>query len=270
MFYSSNSIDIEYRDCFRESFLVYLTNGNYYYPLVGPKIVDDEDGEKVKFQEIMSCESYSKLVDNYTLASLLLNSKIEKNKLCDNCEDFVVLGYPYTLEDTEFQNIRSGKTLLRVNSDSNVIYTVSRSDDWYIFKNFFPVKGNLGNKENRTKLSLISVWCVKDQLPDIKDFNNIIKGITTISDIKNIDPSFRYLKRNDLCYSTHTFADKKGSRITIEYKKDNMGIYRVSDVIRVTEESNVLPYLLPIDRKLIDKNYKETTDKIKKSKCSIM
>lgn len=269
MFYSGESVDIDYKDCLRENFSIYLSDGNYSNALFSPKIID-KDGKGVKFEEIMSCESYSRFVNNYTLASLLLNSKIEKNKLCDNCEDFVVMWYPYSLEDTEFENIRSGKTLLRVNRDYNVIYTVSRSDDWYIFKNFLPVKGNLGNKENRTKLSLVSVWCIRDQVPDIKNFDCIIKGITTISDIKNIDPSFRYLKRNGLCYSTHTFADKKGSRITIEYKKDSMGIYRVSNVMRVTEESNLLPYLLPIDRKLIDTNYKETPDEIKKSKCNIM
>lgn len=269
MFYSSDSIDIDLKDCFRKNFSVYLSEAHYYDPLIGPKIIGDEDGKKVKFEEIMSCESYRQRVNNYTLASLLLNSKIEKNELCDNSGDFDVLWYPYSLEDTEFENIKSGKTLLRVNSEEKIIYTVSRSDDWYIFKSFFPVKGNLGNKEDRTKLSLTSVWCVKE-VPNLKDFNNIIKGITTISDIKNIDPSFRYLKRNDLYYSTHTFADKKGSRITIEYKKDSMGICRVSDVIRVTDGRNILPYLLPIDRKLIDPNYKETPDEVKESKCNIL
>ena len=171
------------------------------------------------------------------------------------------MGYPYDLKETELQNIKSRKAFLRVNYENNVVYTVNKVKDWYIFKLFFPSRTEFwdGEKsETVLKANLMAVWCVK-RLPDTEKFNTIIPGITTMSDVINIDPSFRYFEENGIRYSTHTFADKDGSRISIEYKKDSRGVYRVSNIAKVKEGWNLLPYLLPIDRKLIDPDCDESS-----------
>ena len=255
MFYSNNNINIDYKDCVRESFLVYKSEGDSNY-FSEPSIICDKKYKSKRFKEILSSKNYKKIINNKTLASSLSNLELEKNNLCDNYESYAFMGYPYSLEETELKNIQSGKTLLRANKKNNVFYTVSKSGDWYIFKNFFAIKGNFGAKRNFTRLSLMSIWCVRKQVPDLKKFDNIILGLTTMNDIMSIDPSFRFFRGNEVCYSTHTFADENCSRISIEYKQDSRGIYRVSNVVKVREGYNLLPYLLPIDRKLIDPNYR--------------
>lgn len=60
-------------------------------------------------------------------------------------------------------------------------------------------------------------------------------------------------KRSSLQYAF--FSDEKGHVITIKYYKNIQGIYKVENVTMATEGYNLLPYLLPIDRKLIDPNY---------------
>lgn len=269
MFYSNSNVDIDYKDCLRESFLVYKREGNYNY-FSEPDIIYGKKYKSKRFKEILSSKNYRNIIDNKTPANLLIDSKLEKNELCDNYESYVCLGYPYGLEETELENIRSGKTLLRANGKNNVFYTVSKSDEWYVFKNFFAVKGNFGAKKNFTRLNLMSVWCVRKHLPDIEKFNSIILGLTTMSDIMSIDPSFRFFRGNEVCYSTHTFADENDSRITIEYKQDSSGIYRVSNVVKVREGYNLLPYLLPIDRQIIDPNYKANGSNEKPSSCAIL
>lgn len=46
---------------------------------------------------------------------------------------------------------------------------------------------------------------------------------------------------------------------SIEYEKDSNGIFRVKKIYWTAEGYNPLPYLLPIDRKLIDPNYDESS-----------
>lgn len=266
MFYSSENLN---KDYLREKFYIYKDNGHFHGYNLSESGILKPIIEMLNpiYPEFLSSSYFNSLINNNSSAALLENSKVSKNNLYDDYH-YAFMGMPYTLEETELENIRLSKTLLRVNDKNHqIIYTVSKSGDWYIFKNFSLVKGNFGHEKNCTKLLLRSVWCVK-QLPDIAKFNTIMPGVTTMDNVISIDPSFRYFEENGVRYSTHTFADEKGTRISIEYKKDSMGIYRVLNVVRVQEGYNLLPYLLPIDRKLIGPDYVLPVDK--KSSCIIM
>ena len=260
MFYSNENIKEDY---LREKFDIYNNDNCMRNYTLGPSgsivpIIEMLDLANKAYKELLSSNDFKKLVSNTKPANTLIDSEISKSKLYDDSK-YGNMGMPCKLEETELENIKSGKTLLRVNEKNHkMIYTVSKSGDWYIFKNFSPTKGSFGHERNVVKLLLRSIWCVK-RLSDAKQFNTIVPGVTTMSDVINIDPSFRYFEEKGIRYSTHTFADKGGARISIEYKKDSRGVYRVSNIIKVKEGWNLLPYLLPIDRKLIDPNYDEAS-----------
>lgn len=266
---SSEHFSDVYKDYSRDKFYIYGNDRHFCgYNLLESGILKPIiEMLNPIYPEFLSSNYYNSLIDNSSSTALLENSEVSKNNLYDDYH-YAFMGMPYTLEETELENIRLGKTLLRVNDKNHqIIYTVSKSGDWYVFKNFSLVKGNFGHEKNCTKLLLRSVWCVK-QLPDIKKFDMVIPNVTKMDDVINIDPSFRYFEENGVLYSTHTFADEKSTRISIEYKKDSMGIYRVSNVVRVQEGYNLLPYLLPIDRQLIDPNYVPPTDE--NPGCNVM
>lgn len=271
MFSNENFSDV-YKDYSRDRFLVYKRSGEYN---CSPKsiITYSAHHNSEEFRELITSKKYKNIINNTTSANLLSDLEIEKNKLFDNY-GYAFMGYPYDLKETELKNIESGKAFLRVNHKDNVIYTVNKVKDWYIFKLFLPNRAEFwdGKKsETVLKADLMASWCVK-RLPDIAKFDTIIPGVTKMSDVINIDPSFRYFEEKGIRYSTHTFADKDGHRISIEYKKDGRGVYRVSNIVKVKEGWNLLPYLLPIDRKLIDPNYDESSDESEEktmlSECS--
>lgn len=266
MICSGDHLKDVYKSCLRDEFLVYTKPGKYNCV---PDFVIPYFGSRFDalFKKLMASENYKRIINNTFSANLLPSLEIEQSKLCDH-ESYAFMGTPYNLEETELENIEFGRTLLRINQKMNVVYTVSKADDWYIFKLFFPSESAYWDghtEETKLTLNLVSVWCVK-QLPDIRKFDLVVPGLTTMNDVMDIDPSFRYFEKNEIRYSTHSFADKDGTRISIEYRKDARGIYRVSNIVRVKEGYNLLPYLLPIDRQLVDPNYVPPED----PGCTIM
>lgn len=215
------------------------------------------------FKRFLRTRRYTDAVNNIDSALGLSSINIDITQLIDRW-DWALHSFPPSLEDQEQMYISNNEAFLRVNTKDKVVYTVKRSGDWYIFKSFIPgiwstcehaeKNRKVENSEAKLLLKECSQWCVK-QLPNLDLFSNIHPNITTMEEVIQMDPSFRYCEQDGIRYSTHTFADTKGTRISIRYKKDEDGIFRVINFTRVWEGFNVLPYLLPIDRQLIDPNY---------------
>lgn len=205
------------------------------------------------YEKFKSLKNYKKYIDNETPAENLAGLDPSEIKDFDNYSNLICDEKLRMMNRKEMEEIKSGRTLLRVNDENQVIYTVSKVGDRFIFRNFSLADDYPGSGYS-LRLFLNSAWYVK-QLPHIKDFKKVIPYCTTVDDIMKIDPSFRCCLKNGVLYSTHYFASKINNAITIKYYKNFQGIYKVESVTGCTEGYNLLPYLLPIDRKLIDPNY---------------
>lgn len=205
------------------------------------------------YEQFKSLRNYKKYINNVTPAESLESLDPSKIKDFDNYTNRIFPIEINIIDKTEVENIKSGKTILRVNDKNQVIYTVSKVGDRFVFKNFSLIEGWPGPGYS-LKLFLQSIWYVK-QLPNIKDFKNIEPYVSRVDDVIKIDPNFRCCEKDGNLYSTHFFAEEKGAVITIKYYRNCQGIYKVEKITEAMEGFNLFPWLLPIDRKLIDPNY---------------
>ncbi|MBR2734837.1 MAG: hypothetical protein IKE05_01430 [Clostridia bacterium] len=167
---------------------------------------------------------------------------------------------------TDMSDVQNYRAFLRVNTKTGVTYTVRRTEvatpngpmNYYMFRAFRPQSG---------RLYLLSNWCVS-QIPDLSLFDRIIPHISTFRDVQQIDPGAILFNRSGEqgAVTGHAFCDKNANKIYIYYVKRPDGEYCVSDVQRYEDGHSLLPYLLPIDRQLIDPNYVPT----EKPECTIM
>lgn len=189
------------------------------------------------------------LINNITKADTLRESIIEESAFTT---DWTCGLHSYSSEEIEdFSDIQSGKAFLRVNKEKKAVYTVKRSKDWYIFK-AFTTHIYAGNKKD-IRFDLLSKWCIKS-IPDILSFEVVRSGVP-LECITTIDPDLRFYEEGNNGYSTHVFADRNGSIAFIHYTKNEDGKFYVKSINWNREGRNILPYLLPIDRQLIDPNY---------------
>lgn len=243
--------------------------------------------ESSLIKKFSSSHKYKNMINNCTSAATLSYSDIRKNGFWsgDNVGDYLRYDhtsytcFDFTLEHImETSSIESGEALLRVNKEKNVIYTVRKTQGTcgnpeYVFRAFtLSIRG--GNSQNIQ--AILQSHCCIEQLPDILFLkNNIHLGITSLDDIKNNIPDTKVSFNEDKGFSTYACADKYGSIVRIRYAKDKYGVFRVENVDWTCSGYNVLPYLLPIDRQLIDPDYPllEGTEKsgdVKDSCCNVM
>lgn len=258
MFYLNYSVNNSYENYLVSNIQVYDQEARNYHSrtefgIVRSAIEVSNPRDEV-YETFKSLRNYKKYIDNKTPAESLENLNPSDIKHFDNYANFICIKKLEMMDKTETNNIKTGKTLLRVNDKNQVVYTVSKVGDRFVFKNFTLAEGYYFGPGYSLRLYLNSAWYVK-QLPDIKKFKNIRPFDSTIGDVIKIDPNFRCCRKNGTLYSTHFFADEMGHVITIKYYKNIQGIYKVENVTMATEGYNLLPYLLPIDRKLIDPSY---------------
>ena len=255
--FSNYHISDSYKECLVKNLKIYnqnsrICNARMYFGALTTAIEMSNPRDEV-YEEFKSLRNYKKYINNTKPAESLESLDPKTIRGFDNYANCVCDKAIKMIDKTEVQNIKSGKTLLRVNDKNQVIYTVSKVGDRFAFKNFSLIQGWPGPGYS-LKLFLNSIWYDK-QLPNVKDFKNIHPYVSSLEDVMKIDPNFRCIKKGETLYSTHVFAEGKGYVITIEYYKNYKGIYRVKDVTSGIEGLNLLPCLLPIDRKLIDPSY---------------
>lgn len=256
MFYSNYNVSSSYKECLVNDIQIYSENNGVYnscmeFGILKTAIEMSNPRDEV-YEKFKSLRNYKKYINNETSARNLKTLDPSEVKGFDNYANRIYDKKISIIDETEKENIKSGKTLLRLNDKNQVIYTVSKVGDRFAFKNFSLIEGNLGPGYS-VKLFLNSIWYVK-QLPDIKNFDNILPLVSSIDDVINADPNFRCCEKNGILYSTHFFADEKGHTITIEYFKNSKGIYKVKNITRAAEGFNLLPCLLPIDKELLSSN----------------
>lgn len=176
----------------------------------------------------------------------------------------------------DLPDIRDNEVLLRVNKNQNVIYTVRKTygkfGPEYIFRSYMiEMQGN----NSIASLALFS-QCSIEKLPNMLFLRENIKtGVTTLDEVKERIPDTKFNLRGDEGSSAYACADKYGTIVYVHYKKDTSGIFRVENVRWTCSGYNVLPYLLPIDRQLIDPNYTspeeiEDFEEVSNSCCNVM
>lgn len=258
MFYLNYSANNSYQDYLVSDIQIYDQEARNYHSRtefgVVRSAVEVSNPRDEVYETFRSLRKYKKYIDNKTPAESLESLNPNEIKHFDNYANFICCKKLEMMDKIETNNIKTGRTLFRVNDKNQVVYTVSKVGDWFVFKNFSLAEGYYHGPGYGLRLYLNSVWYVK-QLPDIEKFKNILPYDSTIDDVIKIDPNFRCYQKDGVLYSTHFFADKRGHAITIKYYKNIQGIYKVENITTATEGYNLLPYLLPIDRKLIDPNY---------------
>lgn len=258
MFCSNYNINESYKEYLVEDLKIYEKNCMYYnhFESLGvlKNAIEMSNPRDEIYKVFKSLRNYKKNINNITSAKNLKSLDPSEIKDLDNYANRIYEKEITLIDPTEIQNIKSGKTLLRLNDESQIIYTVSKVGDRFVFKNFNLIEVHVGVGYS-VKLFLRSVWYVKQQLPDIKKFKSINRGISSIDDVIKIDPNFRCCEKNGALYSTHFFGNEEGYVITIKYSKDFKGRYRVENIKLASEGFSLFPYLLPVDKKLIDPNY---------------
>lgn len=275
----------------RERFVGYYLDSEYNYTYKESTLMCRPDKPLVlvsppgEIERLLQTQRYADAINNTDSAAGLNSVNIDSMKLVDSW-DQALESFSPSLEEQELTHMFNNEAFLRVNTKDKIVYTVKRSGDWYIFKSFIPgmwtTREHIGESQvrvvkNNTLLKECSQWCVK-QLPSLDLFNNIRPYVTTMEEVIQMDPSFRYYEEDEIRYSTHTFADPKGTCISIRYKKDKDGVFRIVNFNKAWEGFNVLPYLLPVDRQLIDPGYTppeetEESEEVKGAKggcCNIM
>lgn len=265
MFYSSYEVNVNdsYKECLVNNLEIYSKNQETYnarlYFGVLTTAIDMANPRDEVYEKFKSLRNYKKYINNTTPAESLESIDPSKIKGFDNYANCIFEDKIKVMDETEVQNIKSGKTLLRVNDKNQVIYTVSKVGDRFVFKNYNLIEGWPGPGYS-LKLFLNSVWYVKQQLPSLEAFKEIQPFSSSIYDVMKADPNFRCCEKDGNLYSTHFFAEGNGAVITIKYYKNFQGIYKVENTTQAMDGLNVLPYLLPIDRKLIDPSYTAETE----------
>lgn len=217
------------------------------------------------YDEFLKSDIYSKFVNNVSYANTLKNSNIEnvngglpENELCRYWEWIPYLSAGYVAPEIEdMQDIKLGRAFLRVNKDKKVIYVVKKINDWYIFKPYV-VAGTLSD----LRLRPLSQYWIK-KIPNKMYFKALLAGKPCSDIITSYDiNSGLYSDEFDSgkLHSKHAFADKYGTIADITYLKGDDGKLHVDKVDWIANGLNPLPYLLPIDRKLIGPNYNESFD----------
>ncbi len=207
--------------------------------------------ESATLKSFMLSDKYKPFINNIADASHLLDSPCNPQDLVD--ELYFNSYTPPEIED--LKDVKSGKALLRVNVSARVVYTVHKFRDWFIFKVFWASDSPIE----------VAKWCVK-KLPNLSGFKDIKPGVTTFNEVVKMDASCRFVEEGDTLRSKHVFADEHGSIAHIEYKKNDAGKFLVDKVYWESNGRNLLPYLLPIDRQLIDPSYVPPED----PGCTIM
>lgn len=221
-------------------------------------------------KEILKNPIYSAMVNNTDSAASLPDFQIARGSLF-NDESYGFMSMSIFFDDayiTDMSDVQNRRAFLRVNTKTGVVYTVRRTEvttpsrpmNYYMFRAFRPQGG---------RLYLLSNWCVS-QIPDLSSFDRIIPHIWTFRDVQQIDPGAILFNKSNVpgLVSHHAFCDKNGTKIYIDYVRRPDGEYYVSDVQRYEDGHSLLPYLLPIDRQLIDPSYVPTDDE--KPSCTIM
>lgn len=261
--FSNYYISDSYKKCLVNDLKIYnqnnrVCNARIHFGKFTTALEMDNPRDEV-YEEFKSLRNYKKYINNTKPAESLESLDPNKIKDFDNYANRICDNAIRMIDETEVQNIKSGKTLLRVNDKNQIIYTVSKVGDRFAFKNFSLNQG-CPRPGYSLKLFLNSIWYVK-QLPHVKDFESIQPYDSSVEDVMKIDPSFRCTEKDGILYSTHIFAEGECYVITIEYYKNYKGIYKVKDITRAIDGLNLLPYLLPIDRKLIDPSYNPEPEK---------
>lgn len=113
---------------------------------------------------------------------------------------------------------------------------------------------NDGNPKNI--YAALQSHCCIEELPDVDFLKNDVKiGITTINEVKEKIPDTKLNLIGNKAISMYACADTYGSVVILEYEKNEDEIFCVKDVFWTADGYNPLPYLLPIDRQLIDSDY---------------
>ena len=225
---------------------------------------------KFRIKNFLENPEIKKMVDNQHSAKDIEYTDVTKNGFYsfNNEESYLrfdhssYVPFDFDLNQIDLSAIKSKKCLLRVNAKKNVVYTVRKTRakngvPEYIFRTFLLVMYN--DDPNDIKAILQSHCCIKE-LPNISFFKHEIKtGLTSLDEVKEKISDTEVKVDGNKAYSKYAYSDKYGSVASIEYEKDSNGIFRVKKIYWTAEGYNPLPYLLPIDRKLIDPNYDESS-----------
>lgn len=221
-------------------------------------------------KEIRTSPMYRGMINNTDSAAGLPDYHIAKGSLF-NDGSYGFRGDTICFDDTDvadMSDVQHRRAFLRVNTKTGVVYTIRKTSiatqdgrmDYYMFRLFRPSGG---------RLHLTSNWCAS-QIPDLALFDGIMPYVSTFRDVQRIDPSVILFDKGDGrgIVSHHAFCDKNGTMIYIDYERRANGELYVSGIQKYENGHNLLPYLLPIDRQLIDPNYAQHTDE--KTGCTIM
>lgn len=214
----------------------------------------------VNIGDLLALPSFRALINNRSLALELPDTPLDTSKYYNMCDPMTAFRSYWPIGTEEIPDVVAGTSFLRVNKAQNIIYTVSKSGNEYIFT-VFGMHYDDTVKDMRTCLS--GRWKVK-KIPDIRFFKSIRPNITTADDVRANDTNFSLNETGGEYISHHVFADELGSIAWVHYKKHDDGRIYVDRVEWESSGWNVLPYLLPIDRQLVDPNY------VQKPSCIVM
>lgn len=216
----------------------------------------------ISSKEIMKLPMYSNVINNTDSAADLPDYHIAKGSLF-NDGSYGFRGDTICFDDTDvadMSDVQQHRAFLRVNTKTGVVYTVRKTSiatqnglmDYYMFRAFRPQGG---------RLYLLSNWCIST-VSDLSSFDGIVPYVSTFRDVQRINPgAILFDKGNGQgAVSHHAFCDKNGTKIYIDYVKRPDGEYCVSGIQKYQDGNNLLPYLLPIDRQLIDPSYVPSSD----------
>lgn len=212
--------------------------------------------------KLLAIPRYRTLINNKRLASSLPDVAIDRSKFYNMCDPTTAFRSLLPVGTEEIPDVVAGRSLLRVNEKMNVVYTVSKAGSEYVFTAF---NINYDEQLNDIRTCLLSRWKV-NKVPDISFFKNIRSNVTTVDEIRANDTNFSLYEGEGTYVSHHVFSDELGSVVWLTYKRHGDGKLYVDTIEWESSGYNILPYLLPIDRQLIDLNYVSP----EKPGCTIM
>lgn len=213
---------------------------------------------------LLAIPRYRALINNKKLASSLPDVTIDRSKFYNMCDPTTAFRSLLPVGTEEIPDVVAGQSLLRVNEKRNVVYTVSKAGSEYVFTAFHI---NYDEQLHDIRTCLLSRWKV-NKIPDISFFKNIRPNVTTVDEVRANDTNFSLYEDEGIYVSHHVFSDELGSVAWVKYKKHEDGKIYVDKIEWESSGYNILPYLLPIDRQLIDPSYVPPADE--NPGCSIM